>query len=124
MGHMPKTGRRASLDERKRAQDIVDLYMDALENGGEITYDADDPETRSVFVATIEGLLGDLQRFARTGTFEITNIDRQSIEANSLKRQLKHTPPSGGRAREVADELGISERTAYRRLKAGKTAKR
>ena len=112
MSRPPKIGRRASEDERARAQGIVDLYRRAVANGGSIVVNPeDDPEEQSRFYATPESLLRDLERFAREGTFQVFE-DVQPMLANAIAR--KAGPRFDDRVAAVAESLNVSERTAAR----------
>ena len=68
-----KTGRRASPEERARAQELVDLYLLAEESpDGRLCLNPDSPpEEREFFYANAEELLSAIEGFARNGTFEV-----------------------------------------------------
>lgn len=115
-----KTGRRASLEERHLAQNIVDNYRRALSNGGSFVVNPDAPrDEQTTYHADEEALLWRLEEFAKHGTFEIVNVRFEPLFMNAQRRKLKEKRTKGEIAQAVADEEGVSLRTAYRRLKEG-----
>lgn len=90
----PKVGRLASMDERQRAQDLLDTF--------DIENDVDD-------------LLRALRRFAMTGTFADTE-DHRPAYARAIVRHMKDAT-FDERVQAVVDEMRVSESTAARLLR-------
>lgn len=90
----PKVGRLASMDERQRAQDLLDTFkVDG------------DPEP--MFQA--------LRRFALTGTFADTD-DHRPLYARALVRHMKGAT-FDEKVQAIVDEMRVSESTAARLLR-------
>ena len=78
-----KTGRRASLEERARAQELVDLYRLAEQSPGRrhCLNPKSPPEEQEFFYANVDELLIALEGFAEHGTFELV----EAIEFDILE---------------------------------------
>jgi len=113
----PKLGRRASHEERQRAQEIVDLYQEAMARGGVLVVNPEDDRDEQVtFYARPDYLLDQLQTFAKYGTFQApSELNLPSCLAKQISRRVGGSLEK--RAAAVADVLCVSDATAKRLIK-------
>ena len=116
-----KTGRRASLEERARAQELVDLYRLAEQSPGRrhCLNPESPPDEQEFFYAKVEELLGALESFAKHGTFEcIEAVEFEILDIHFAVKDLR----KNGLTREeavakVAEKYHKSFRQVERELK-------
>lgn len=116
-----KTGRRASPEERARAQELVDLYLlaEASPDGRHCLNPESPPEKQEFFCANVEELLIALEGFAKHGTFEcVEAIEFDILDIHFAVKDLREN----GLTREeavatVAEKCHKSCRQIERELK-------
>ena len=116
-----KTGRRASLEERARAQELVDLYRLAEQSPGRrhCLNPESPPEEQEFFCANVDALLDALEGFAEHGTFEcIEAVEFEILDIHFAVKDLREN----GLTREdavakVAEKYHKSFRQIERELK-------
>lgn len=104
-----KTGRRASPEERARAQELVDLYRLAEQSPGRrhCLNPESPPEKQEFFYANVEALLDALEGFAEHGTFEcVEEVDFVILDIHHEVKALRE----GGLTRAEAVEKVAEER--------------
>lgn len=116
-----KTGRRASPEERARAQELVDLYRLAEESpdGRHCLNPESPPEEQEFFYANVEELLCALEGFAEHGTFEFVEaIEFDILEIHFAVKDLRENGLTREEAvAKVADTYHKSCRQIERELK-------
>ena len=116
-----KTGRRASPEERARAQELVDLYRLAEESpdGRHCLNPESPPEEQEFVYANVEDLLAALEGFATHGTFEC--LEEGDHEILDIHHEVQTLRKSGSTRAEavatVAEERHKSCRQIERDLK-------
>jgi hypothetical protein len=104
----PKTGRRASQDERDAARELVQLYRADNPEMGELV--ADNAPAKGI---DDEVLIAALLHFAEHGTFRGV-FDARHLLARRVAAQAG--PRAMDKVRAVMDQLDVTERTAQRLL--------
>ncbi len=116
-----KTGRRASPEERARAQEIVDQYLLAEKSpdGRHCLNPESPPEKQHFFYANPDELLSALEGFAEHGTFELVEeVDHEILDIHHEVKTLRESGSTRAEAvATVAEERHKSCRQIERDLK-------
>lgn len=124
----PKTGRRAGLSERQKAQFWVDLYREAqAQPEGRLCVN---PEDEPEIQAWVDGndpkyLLSVLDDFARNGTFELVGDTYDAIARLPMRMRFRKLRAAGSTydaaVFTLSEEYNVSTRTMESWLRTEKT---
>jgi hypothetical protein len=123
----PKTGRRASMNDRMQAQQWGELYRKAQKApGGMLCLNPeDDPDLQTWLDGNDpEHLLQMLEHFARHGTFELVGLVHDSIRLLPLRVEYREMRAAGSTHEatvlKLAEKYALSTRTIERKVRTAK----